>query len=117
MGMRMASQMVVRLISVLVGMVMLSLPAHAACGPSIELDVDQRDYRDSERFSGNDIETWAGIKLKIPLGEDYCEEQEFQAWQNAKAEAEEQEIKNIERLLRLCEKYGEDHKLLKGKCK
>ena len=115
MVMRMASQMVVRLISVMVGMVMLSLPAHADCGPKITLDADTYDR--SDRSWGDNRENKFGLTLSWNLGNDYCEEQAFTEWQESREDLKDQEIRNIERLLRLCEKYGEDHKLLKGKCK
>ena len=105
----------------------LTLPsseAHAKCGPELDLtlkaDQDQRHtvggYYDAPQ--DNDGEDYSvSIKLSIPLGEDYCEEQEAQDLRRDRAYAHRAEIDVIEKKLRLCDKYGANHPLLKGQCK
>ena len=60
-----------------------------------------------------------GVKLtfKIPLGEDYCTEQESAKLFRDKEYAKRASLDNIEKQLRLCKQYGEDHPLLEGQCK
>ena len=88
---------------------MLSLPAHAMQHVVLRLTLDADTYdRSDTRFHDN-RENKFGLTLSWNLGNDYCEEQAFTVMAGESvADAKDQEIRNIERLLRLCEKYGED---------
>ena len=115
--------------------------AHATCGPQLEfnLGVGERDTTRSHALIGTDLydseeygtrtrnlygasedandNVTAGIKLKISLGEDYCEEQESAQLFRARENARSVNLSNIERTLKLCKQYGDNHPLLEGKCK
>ena len=91
-------------------------------------------YEDTSSFSGDSYRTARpvtdygntqddtenfGVKLtfKIPLGEDYCTEQESAKLFRDKEYAKRASLDNIEKQLRLCKQYGENHPLLEGQCK
>ena len=114
-----------------IALLMMTGTAAATCGPQLTLDLDADDReiaRSHGQHGGNssgynygatkdDTEDFKfGIRLTIPLGEDYCEEQEKAKWERDHEYALRAELDNIEKTLRLCKQYGEHHPLLKGKC-
>ena len=114
------------------------------CGPELDitLDADQRNDKTGHKLIGreylpsqsersysefntqdvygssDDEDTDYGIqfRIRIPLGEDYCTEQEAERYRNDKARAYQAELNNIEKTLKLCKQYGVHHPLLEGKC-
>ena len=116
-----------------IALLMMTGTAAATCGPQLTLNAEQndREYARSHASHGYDNFTETtpygatqddtdyinfGIRLTIPLGEDYCEEQEKAKWERDHEYALRAELDNIEKTLRLCKQYGEHHPLLKGKC-
>ena len=127
---------------IMIASLLMTGAAAAKCGPSLDitLDADQREFMrghtviSSETYERNsfgdlslqneygasqdDTDT-AGIRLtfKIPLGEDYCTEQESAKLFRDREYAKQASLKNIETKLKLCKQYGENHPLLEGQCK
>ena len=98
----------------------------------LDYDEDRLIYRDgipeAQSFSTarpvteydntqDDTETF-GVKFtfKIPLGEDYCTEQESAQLFRDREHAKRASLDNVEKILRLCKQYGDNHPLLEGKC-
>ena len=118
----------------------LTLPsseAHAKCGPdlTVSLSKDNDTHNDWKTVGSTDVgiqyerfvneydfveeeseDTRLSVTLRIPLGEDYCEEQELARKNRDEAQAHRARLDNIEKKLRLCKQYGEHHPLLKGQC-
>ena len=109
---------------IVIASVLMIGTASATCGPQLTLDGDVRTldgdvhggYYDSPQATDNDNYK-IGFKITIPLGEDYCERQELAKLNRDKAYAIRAELDNVEKALRLCKQYGDNHPLLEGKCK
>ena len=94
--------------------VFLSLSAQAStCGPKVKLDAKQDDRSDSVGVSLSwDLFGYKDCKSEASAN---VIESEAKA-RDANANADDQEIRNLERILRLCKTYGSEHPLLEGKC-
>ena len=112
---------------VVVAMLLMTGTAAATCGPRLELDASvNQTENDNEAIGGYYDNTLderrdtdyakVGVKLVFQLGEDYCTEQESAKLRRDEGYADRAELDNVEKVLRLCKQYGDNHPLLEGKC-